>query len=172
MSQMRQFDWVTEDQIAKGNGEKKKYTKAFFADGEASFCISEIRDGYTAAGKPKTMFILDIVDSSGRTGKFTVHAPKDAAWMFLNIFNAIGTGIYRKGGYCDDDVLNKNGKLVFEDEHSEKYGMQSKVVKWLPYDGKNENNPFKAGLPKAAKDDWKDFQGTAPTEVEFDDIPF
>ena len=170
---MRQFDWVPEEQLAKTNSETKKYTKAFFADGEASFCIADIKDGYTAAGKPKTMFLLDIVDSSGRTGKFTVHAPKDAAWMFLNIFNSIGTGIYRRGGFCDEEVLNKNGKLEFGSEHTPERGHQNKVLKWLPYDGSVQYNKFTAGLPV---DDWGTL--SAPTQNEIDtaalddDIPF
>lgn len=160
MSQMRQFDYVPEEELSKQNsGERKKPTRAYFSEGEASFCIDDIEDGFTGEGKPKTMFKLSVVDSAGKTGKYTVHALKSAAWQFMNIFNAIGTGIYRREGYCDDDVLHKNGKLVFGIDESEKYGVQNKVVKWLPYDENAQPNKLVAVLPKA--------------EVDFDDdIPF
>lgn len=157
MSQVRTFDWVPEEKLK--NSEKKNRTSAYFADGEASFCIEGVEDGFSANGNPKTMFKLSIIDTNGRTGQYTVHVAKSLAWQFMNIFNAIGTGIYRQGGFCDDDVLNKNGKLIFGSENSPERGWQNKVVKWLPYDGQAQPNKLTAGLPKA--------------EENFDDdIPF
>ncbi len=157
MSQIRQFDWVPEEEL------KKKSKRAYFADGEASFCIEGIEDGFTADAKPKTMFKLSIIDKNGRTGTYTVHALKSAAWMFMNIFNAVGRGIYRQGGYCDNDILHKNGKLIFGTKESEKYGVNNEILEWLPYKGNDEPNPFKSGMKTEQEIEAASFD---------DDIPF